>query len=984
MLLGPSKPPQISAVPLLKTDEDCVSSIADEALQALHLPYSNCMVVLTTKQILVYNYKPMALVSSFLRSDYSLEKYGENKRAYADSLNKEMFQDLIPKTDIKFDTTNSSKVTFYVTSSLNFVFVFEILLSSGAVSLYKETGIPILDINKVDHDYGQDIMNNTEDDDTLTVFDRKESTKVIQNGYAVDKQQGFLHFLTKSADTLDEIPIKKVELRLQVMFSFGRSIIDLAGFCDTNSRGESKRHEYLMLLFPNRVHVLVLQNFQMKDNILIDVPNGYRLLQYHGKPCVVSVDAQLKTTLTELDLLKKCGSQIQLNYDAPGPLLDIHINNNVLTFVHEFYVSLYDLNSNTTIKRIRSRNSLICSGSISSEDNIMFTKKGFKMFTRCGNCIVSTFDDDEDGEEDGNLSGSSSFTSIGGSIVTTSLDGKLSKWDLWSKVITPFNNFRNSTPLILQTENNDMMLFAPTSDSLENVPFQVIKLPSQTINNHVPLVRTNGSITILAAFVSNKSILLIHNLVTNSWLSFMDLNFIDVQWLGDEYLFCHSLGEDMKQRLQCYHFPAQGSITPELSDRLIWDYAISPTIEIKSIHANTLSRYKLLKVKSKNSDNEQLQNLFKTAEVLIQDDQGGLRTIDIISKIGPGEAVEIKVFHQHPAENVFSQKEKKCQWIMNHNGGYFVSQGDQILKLEKTEEGVWKTSVLLEKVERTLDIIEAWIYVVQDSKVTVHNIEELWNAKGPVAVVEITEGDYPVVISPEAAIVHSVQFVISNERSKIIPRQAIYLDQVIDYHLAAGTSYQNIDSRYRSLQHYKFSLEKILSGKVLTNEPLSDIVSLINFYDQGPKHSGRLEIISNCLRKIEVEHWDYLFQKLNLSPRDLLVQCIEHDEARVLGILLMVFLNYDGSKKTEDLRQNQEELPTEIQDTEPGSISTILNDEELMLQVLRVLVNTASSSCEREEAREFWDMSFQLVRFIQALDNENKTSLVQRAVQILS
>ncbi|CEP61014.1 Ric1p LALA0_S02e04808g [Lachancea lanzarotensis] len=983
MLLGPSKPPQISIVPLLKNGENNTSPSAEEALQTLHLPYSNCMVVLTTKQILVYNYKPLALVSSFVRSNYSLEKYGENKRLYADAVDKDMFRDLSPEADIKFLTTSSSKVTFYVTSSMNFVFVFEILLSLGPVSLYKETGLPILDMNKVDHDFGQEMMNNTEDDETLTVFDRTESTKIIQNGYAVDKQQGFLHFLTRSADTLDEIPIKKVELRLQVMFSFGRSIIDLAGFCDTTTRGESKRQQYMMILFPNSVHILFLQNFQMKDNILIDVSDGYRLLQCQGKPCVVSVDAQSKISLTELDLVGKKGIHRQFSYEASGPLVDIFVNDNVLTFVLEFYLLLYDLNADTTIKRIRSQTSLICGGLINHENSILFTKNGFKMFTKWGNCIVSTFDDDDDTERSSESAGPSGFTSIDGSIVTTSFDGKLSKWDIWSKIVTPFNNFRTSTPLILQTENNDLMLFAPTSDSAGNVPFQVLKLPSQTINNYVPLVRTNGSITMLAAFVSNKNILLICNMLTNIWLSFMDLNLIEIQWLGDEYLFCHSLGEDMKQWLRCYHFPIEGGTASDLSELLIWEYAVSSKIDIRSIHANTLSSYKLLKVKSKSAESEKLQNLFKTAEVLIQDDQGSLRTIDIISKIGPGDNIEIKVFHQHPAEKVLVQKERKCHWIMSHNGGYFVNQGDEILKLEKAEEGVWKTSVLLDRIERILDVIDAGVYAVQENKVVVYNIEELWNSKDPVAVVEISEGDYPVVISPEAAIIHSVQFVFSNECSKIIPRQAIYLDQVIDHHLATGTSYQSIDSRYRSLQHYKFSLEKILSGKVLTNEPLSDIVSLINFYDQGPKHSGRLEIISNCLRKIEVEHWDFLFQKLDLSPRDLLLQCIEHDEARVLGILLMVFLNYDGSKKTEDLRPDQNDTSPQTQ-TEPGSITTILNDDELMLQVLRVLVNTASSSSDRDEAREFWDMSFQLARFIQALDKENKTSLVQRAVQILS
>ncbi|SCU96882.1 LAME_0F17766g1_1 [Lachancea meyersii CBS 8951] len=1030
MLLGPLKLPQVSNIPFLRADNNDTQNGPEKAVQTLHLPYSNCLVVLTTKQILVYNYKPMALVSSFVRSSHSLEKYGENQSVHAHEINAKMFQDLTTETDLNYMDPGRGKVTFYVVSSLNFVFVFEIMLNSNPVSIYKETGIPILDINKVDHDFGQDLMNNTEDDDTLTVFDKKDSHKVIQNGYAVDKQQGFLHFFTKAADTLDEIPIKKVELRLKVMFSFGRPIVDLVGFCDTDSTGEAGRHEYLMILFPHRVHILVLHEFKMKDNILIDVLDGRRLLYCQKSPCVVSQNSEGEVFLKKLDISQREAYPKRLDYDADGPLVDVYANGNVLSFVHDLCLVLYDLESEKTIKRVRSHINLTCGGLVNDEISILLTRNGMKLLTSSGNCIVSTFDEDEVTEEESDLPSFSSFATIGDTIVASAPDGKLAKWDLWSEVITPFNNFRTSKPLILQSENNDLLIFAPTSDTSSNVPFQVLKLPTQTINNHIPLVRTNGPMTMLAAFVSNKNILLIHNLITNAWHSFPDLALIDIQWLGSEYLFCRSLDDDMKEQLRCYHFPLQGSLTSNLSDQLIWSFAVSLKTEIKSIHANTLSRYKLLRVKSKSANTEELENMFKTGEILIQDAQGDLRTIDIVSKISADESIGIKVFHQHPAERIFDNEEAECKWILSHNGGYFVHQRNQILKRERVDGRTWKASVALDNVERILDVIDTGIFVVQEDKVVVHNLEDLWNDEDPVAIIEIAGGDYPVVVSPEAAIVHSVQFVLSNGCSKIVPRQAIYLDQVLESQLNAGRSYQEIDARYHSLHHYKFSLEKILSGKILSNEPLSHILSLIDHYDQGPKHSGRLEIISNCLRKIEVEHWDYLFKKLDQSPRDLLLQCIEHDEARVLGVLLMVFLNYDGSKqdktstepiekmksdnngnnkksknknknknKNKKNKKNQNkqsksdkkdendkgnETETEICQTEAGSIATILNDEELMLQVLRILVNTASSTDEREEAREFWDMSFQLVRFIHALDEENKTSLIQRAVQTLS
>ncbi|SCV05225.1 LANO_0H02806g1_1 [Lachancea nothofagi CBS 11611] len=996
MLIGPLKPPQISQVPYISAseNENDTKDEIEETLQTVHLPYSNCLIVLTTKQILVYNYKPMALVSSSVRSAHSIEQFGLNRKLYADSANKELFQDLVSEPDLKYVGSHRGKVTFYVVSEKNFIFVFQILLNSNPVSIFKENGIPIIDINRVDHEFGQDLMNDAEDDDTLTVFDKKDSHKVIQNGYVVEKQQGFLHFLTRSRDTIDEIPIKKVELRLKIILKFEHNVADLAGISEINMDDEADRREYLMILFPHGLQILELQNFKLKNNVLIDIPDGFKFL-YSKKGAYVVSQSSRTIVLNQFNVAKKTVIPKKLEYEAVGKLLDVHLNENVLSMAYESEVVLYDLDKDQATKQICTSASLTCYGQLTDEAKILMTRKGIKLVTNWGNCIVSTLDDDEVYDSDGDYSNFSSFASVGGSLVTTSTDGKLAKWDLWSEVVTPFTDARNARPFILQNENNDLMIFAPTSESSGNVPFQVIKLPTQTINNYVPLVRANGPVTMIAAYVSNKNILLIHNLVANTWHSFADLTFIDMCWIGTEYLFCHSLDDDKSEQLRCYHFPFQGNCSSEISEQLIWEHAVSSKAELRSVHVNTLSKYKLLKLKSKSANNEDLESMFKTAEVLIQNSHGELRTIDIISKIDDDESIKIKVFHQHPAEKIFEDPDVTYSWIVSHNAGYLVQLRDTIFKWQRIDERSWQGTVVLDKVERILDIIETGVYMVRENEVVIYSMEDLWNQTSPMANVEIVDNDYPVAISPDAAIIHSIQFVFSRDFSKVVPRQAIYLDQAIDHYLNAGISCQEIDARYRSLHHYKFSLEKILSGKVLTNEPLSDIINLIDYYDQGPKHSGRLEIISNCLRKIEVEHWDYLFTKLDLTPRNLLLQCIEQDEARVLGVLLMVFLNYDGSKQNgflnnssnqnENIKKSKKKSKNRKQDPllESGSISTVLNDEDLMLQVLRLLVDTAASSSEPEQAREFWDMSFQLVRFIHALDNENKTSLIQRAVQIL-
>ncbi|SCU87136.1 LADA_0E02212g1_1 [Lachancea dasiensis] len=988
MLIGPLKPPQISRVPLADKSEGKDQPSNDEVLQTLHLPYCNCLVVLTKWKVLIYNYKPMALVSSFKRSQNSIESYGESKKLYADSANTNLFEGVMKQTDLRYVGSQKGKVTFYMVSSTNFVFVFQLLLNSNPVSTFKEVGIPIIDINKIDHDFGQELMNDVEDDETLTVFDKNDSHRVIQNGYAVEKQRGFLQFLTRTSDTVDEIPIKRMELRLKVMFNFGRTILDLAGICEPNTGDEVSKREHMMILLPHRVHIMKFQDFKVQDNIFIDISDGIRLLYVKESACVISQTAELQVYLNYIDIGQKNVTTQKLSVQKEELLQDVLINGNILSLVYESDVIIYDLEKDFVIKRVTTRTKLSCFGQIRDDAKLLVTGQGFKLLTNRGSCIVSTMDDDDTTSEEHEVSLFTSFAAVGGSLVMSSPDGQLSRWDLWFEMPSSFTDVRYTKPLILLNDNNDILIFAPTSDSSANIPFQTLKLPTQTINNCISLIKANGPLTMLAVLVSNKNILLIHNMVENTWHSFSDLALVDMWWLGNDYLFCHSLDEDMNEQLRCYHFPADKGFSSDIREQLIWEHAISAKTSLRSIHVNTLSRYKLLRLKSKNQSYSSAENMFKTAEILIQSDED-LRTIDVISKVNADETVNIKVFHQHPAEKMFDGRKDACNWILSVNGGYLAQCRDEIIKWERVDERGWLFCVVLAGVERTLDVVETDIYLIKDNEVVIYSLEDLWESQAPMATVEMAEGDYPAVISPDAAIIHSIQFVLAREVWKLIPRQAIYLDQLIEHHLAAGVSCQEIDARYRSLLHYKFSLEKILSGKVLTNDSLVNIISLIEFYDQGPKHSGRLEIISNCLRKIEIEHWDYLFTKLKLTPRDLLLQCIEQDEARVLGVLLMVFLNYDVSKKSRTAhaspssKQDSKEGDMNKGALEKGSVSTVLNDEDLMLQVLRLLVHTAAASEVREEAREFWDMSFQLVRFIHALDNENHTSLIQRAIEII-
>lgn len=172
-----------------------------------------------------------------------------------------------------------------------------------------------------------------------------------------------------------------------------------------------------------------------------------------------------------------------------------------------------------------------------------------------------------------------------------------------------------------------------------------------------------------------------------------------------------------------------------------------------------------------------------------------------------------------------------------------------------------------------------------------------------------------------------------------------------------------------------------------------------------------LEIISNCLRKIEIQYWSKLFNSLKMTPRDLLGICIEGNEAKTLGVLLLVFLNYNETGLIKDLTENrknqtstklpdideheerQEKIISDstidtnnnpiFQSSNNGSICNTLTDEELMLRVLNVLVTSAAATDEPSRASDAWDMCFQLIRFLKELDKQNDTNLVQKALEML-
>lgn len=1015
----PFQPPQSFKIPprfeatdaSLEANEQSPDDIAEPILQTMALPESNTVVMLTPTRVLIYNFKPMALVSSHERSSKSITEFGLNKFAISNSSYNHRIEGLISREEHRNFNKNQEKLLFYVITEKNFILVYQLLTNTNPFTTFKEYGIHISDLNTLERENEQDPIADDTDAEVLTVFDKRVSHKIIQNGYTVDKQRGFFQFLTNTTEALDELPIRKLDLRLKIVLKFDHEIIDVVGFSEDGG-DDQKSEERLVILFSHGLQLLNLREFKLEDNVLIEIHNGTKIVINSEKLVVVSLEPDGTPVINIVDFAKRTVYSKSLNLTLSEKLLISFSIENIVVLAYESELIYYNINSRSIVKRLKLSIQIKHCNKLTQDTILLLTRGGnIHILTKWGNTLFSTSYDDDD--ERFLSFDFTSFTHADSTIVTATKSGDFQVWSLWEEVCNvPFDS-RHPKPHILRNHNNDIMLYSPVGDSTNHVDFQIIRLPTKTLNNYTPLVRANSSLNTLAIYVANKNILLLHDLASNTWSNFPGIRILDMGWLGNNYLVAHIMDDDQNEFIHCYHLPFQHHEKIDLEDHLVWSHPLSESLQISGIYINTLARYKLLKVKKSKENEDEIENLFKTGEVILSYTNDTIVVFDVISVVHPAGVNIVKKFFQQGAYKFPKGLVGKFDWVLSFKEGFLALRGSDFLKIEKIDDNSWQSTVLLSKVERILDIVLDEIFLIHENSFVTHDLNDLWDDKPYSVSIPIIEDEYPVAVSPDKATVHSVHSVFRESFSKVIVHHTIYLDQVIENAVNRGMSNGDINSQYCFVRHYKFALEKILSAKVLNNEPLDSILELIDLYDLDSgkplNNSGKLEIISNCLRKIETKHWDHLFANLKLSPKDLLSQCIDQNQARILGVLLMVFLNYEGDpteidaqeqskktngsnksngnrkknsnkkKKKKNDKRKAKELPSHLN----SSVAKVLTDEELILQVLKVLVINASSSTVLAEAQEFWDMSFQLVRFLSALDKENGSDLVQKAVTLL-
>ncbi|QLQ78081.1 hypothetical protein HG537_0A03280 [Torulaspora globosa] len=990
--LWPLKPPQTCKI------NDSTHGLANYEinnngiLQTISLPQANVLIMLTPGRVLAYNLKPMALVASHERTPESIEEFGLNRSITQSIALDEDVEGLNNQTQSNSLAWNQGKIVFYVVTDKSFLLTYQILKSSANMTTFKDYGIPVIDLAKLSQDLEQE-YDDSVDDDILTVFEKGKTSKIIQNGYAVTKEKGFLQFLSVNQENLDELPVRRLELRLKVVLKFDYNIIDIISFKRRSDKDE-KPEESLLVLFPHGLQLLNLVNFKLKDSSLVQLTNGSRICITQDQLLVVAQASDQNTVLINSIKIDKQKVDVA-EFTVEGKLTACFGLKGKMALAFGDTVMYYNPQTNEFDYRFKVPFSIKICGKLNDETLILISNANVMYFmTQFGNALFSSAGDSELEEQSFSFD-YSGFAYVDKLLVSASSSGEYQVWDLWEEAKQGFSDARSPVSYVLQNNKNDVAIYSPAKgSSATHDVMQIIKLPTRTINNCVPLIKVNSNNKLMVVYVSNKNILLIQNLETNVWYSFKEITILDMHWLSSTYLLCAIKRDDWTISVQCFRLHLQGLDSSDINKYRIWEYQLPASVERVKLQVNLFCKPKLLKLKSlENSDLDKYgEKFYKTAEVIITTGDK-IIIFAILSILHPSGIHIIKKFHEHAKIAIPSPiLAESIDWVTSFKDGFIYYFDNRIVKASEINGSGWTTTVLLENVERIIDVLSDEIYVISGHFKLFYKIDDLWEKQPPLLSIRLEDDYYPISVSPDATTTHGLSCVFHSDYSKLIIKHKIYLDQMISAKIAQNVSLQDISTEFRPIKHYNFALEKILSLKILANEPLDQIIELVKLCDSPQNwetsgfnpHSDMLEIISNCLRKIEAKHWNQLFSSLKMTPRELLTRCLEGNEAKIIGILLLVFLNYDvelvDDLKDDKIDENSDStVPSETKDT---AVADLIKDQEMMLKVLKLLVTSAANADDSTTAAESWDMCFQLIRLLKELDKQNKTQLVQEALQM--
>lgn len=550
-------------------------------LDTLSLQQINTYIMLTKKRILVYQGKPFVPILIYERSGDSLKQFGLNKRIHYNN----PLQKISAVNDSSDDLHLNENCIIYVQTNENCLLVYEIKSMKNWINSFKIYGIeprltneaiaskkelimklPLIENNKSSNIFHLNIDSGDRniDDELLTTFDVKNSGKIIQNGFIIEKGKNLVQIMKemffikttfkKNSSTnktvknnledhsndeaenqeaeqmAEEMPIRSCDVILRTVLKFDHNIIDMQVF--TKYGEDSIRQELIYLLYSSELCILTLKkDYTLDSKHIISNKNNYQL-SFNGKDMfIVSFDEKKESILIINKIDKKnnviYSKDLVLDNLRDFKLMKVtNFKERYLVLTFDKILIYYDTFLNSIYSKIRllpttgllseiERDKVVKVDSYDRELLTLLKQNGkFQIYTQWGNLQteinLSKFIKNT-------TSDYTSFSFLDNILVVVNKEGFIQMFDFYKQFNSSLTDFKCSSSYTLFNNNNNRI----TTFS-NNRMFQYY-LPTNSINNVVSELKYNVDQKLCLIYISNKNIVLFKEELTPKKLTFPEV-----------------------------------------------------------------------------------------------------------------------------------------------------------------------------------------------------------------------------------------------------------------------------------------------------------------------------------------------------------------------------------------------------------------------------------------------------------------------------
>jgi len=474
-------------------------------------------------------------------------------------------------------------------------------------------------------------------------------------------------------------------------------------------------------------------------------------------------------------------------------------------------------------------------------------------------------------------------------------------------------------------EMNTSSLNKPTNWNIIKIPFEYYYQLSNIDN-----VSISQDAKFLA--IANKRALLIYYFIDNEWSFYVndfnaDLEIGHISWFEGVNLLILTNKSKFNSELVIFDFRRFNSKDNFNSDSIIFKYDFNTDIKLLNSFGKDIIIY--------TTNNKFYHFKIETVGSSFKIDLVRILALDKIFNLNANFRSVIKV-KSHSDEN----------------NDLLVLNNGEVIYLKYKDNKYFEKYLLLDKVEYIYKINDEEYYLYNgESVLLIKNLSDLIKTKDPsTSILKISVENYPILLVLEKGLLVTLENSLIQKKTmeinQLTSKNSIFLHDLIRFELRTMDEVK-VFEKYNKYKNFQYSLELLLYQTIVNDQDLTKIVKLIKV-----NPIFELNIVSKCLRKIEVKYWSKLFKHLDITPQDLLNSTIEKKQFKTLGILIIIFLNYENDDN----------------DNEDGSSKDgfKITDEGQIISILKLIYENA------ENDDELWETGFELIRFLKILDPSGK------------